>query len=515
MLPYINAPFAYAADRLGASADEIKLIFSFLLSYPLAGLLKRVPDTRPELKNLFIIGVSVFYLVGLFDLWIGLRTIAISSAVAYALANSPASGPTTRVTGAQMVLVIKLSAFCWNVADGCLPDDALTPFQRDRALRTLPGLLDYAGYVLFFPALLAGPACDFAEYRRWLDTSMFAVPASLDPAKRPPTRRRRRIPRSGTPAMRKMAAGLAWVAAYIVLIPRYAPSVLLADPVVPNASGGSSTLPTSFLFRVWLLYAVGLVARIKYYGVWSLTEGACILAGLGFNGVDPATGRIAWDRVANIDPWGVETAPNTRAYLENWNMKTNAWLRNYVYLRVTPRGRKPGFRASLATFCASAVWHGFYPGYYLSFVLASLPPRRYVRPWFFLDPATLQRPAPAKRWLYDPLSVLATQVTFAFVVAPFLLLTLPDSLHAWARVHFYGVVGVAAWLAVFASPAKPALKRALEARAARAAQATQPQQPHKPPVAVEQLQRRATASRVTQASKQAGQAAAAALKKQS
>lgn len=33
----------------------VKLIFSFLLSYPLAGLLKRVPDGRPEFKNVFII----------------------------------------------------------------------------------------------------------------------------------------------------------------------------------------------------------------------------------------------------------------------------------------------------------------------------------------------------------------------------------------------------------------------------------------------------------------------------
>lgn len=76
------AAFIYVADRLGTGPDErksfffiplsfasglapvlrfwltaplVKLIFSFLLSYPLAGLLKRVPDARPERKNLFII----------------------------------------------------------------------------------------------------------------------------------------------------------------------------------------------------------------------------------------------------------------------------------------------------------------------------------------------------------------------------------------------------------------------------------------------------------------------------
>lgn len=35
------------------AVPTVKLIFSFFLSYPLAGLLKRVPDSRPHLKNFF------------------------------------------------------------------------------------------------------------------------------------------------------------------------------------------------------------------------------------------------------------------------------------------------------------------------------------------------------------------------------------------------------------------------------------------------------------------------------
>lgn len=33
----------------------VKLVFSFYLSYPLAGLLKRIPDKAPWQKNVFII----------------------------------------------------------------------------------------------------------------------------------------------------------------------------------------------------------------------------------------------------------------------------------------------------------------------------------------------------------------------------------------------------------------------------------------------------------------------------
>lgn len=273
-------------------------------------------------------------------------------------ANNPAA---VDITGAQMVLVMKLSAFCWNVADGTLSDDQLSDFQKDRVLSELPGLLDYAGWVFFFPALLAGPAMDFAEYRRWLDTSMFDVPSTVEASKKPPTRKKRRIPRSATPALWKLAQGLVWILLFLVCSGSYNPNLLVSD----------SYMDHGLLKRVWLMYITNFVARMKYYGVWSMTEGACILSGIGYNGVDPVTGKIAWDRVTNIKPLGVELAQNTRAYLGNWNIKTNVWLRNYVYLRVTPMGKKPGFRASLATFTTSAIWHGFYPGYYLSFVLAS------------------------------------------------------------------------------------------------------------------------------------------------
>ncbi|KAL8824787.1 MAG: hypothetical protein Q9191_004825 [Dirinaria sp. TL-2023a] len=87
MLPYIDIPFQYGANLSGASVDELKLIFSFFLSYPLAGVLKRIPDAKPYQKNLFIITISLFYLVGLFDLWGGIRTLLISSVGAYLIAK--------------------------------------------------------------------------------------------------------------------------------------------------------------------------------------------------------------------------------------------------------------------------------------------------------------------------------------------------------------------------------------------------------------------------------------------
>ncbi|KAH0348521.1 MBOAT family protein-like protein, partial [Aureobasidium melanogenum] len=479
MLPYINAPFVYVAGKLGAAPDELKLIFSFLLSYPLAGVLKRIPDSKPAQKNVFIIAVSMFYLVGLFDLWAGLRTILISSIGAYAIAayiqgpympwvgfvflmghmsvnhiyrqivNDPS---TIDITGAQMVLVMKLTAFCWNVYDGTLPEATLADHQKERALRKLPSLLDYAGFVFFFPSLFAGPAFDYVDYRRWIETTMFELPPGVDPSKAPPTRKQRKIPRSGTPAAWKAAFGLLWILAFLQFSGYYYTDFLLSDGYKQYG----------LLRRIWVLHMLGFTARMKYYGVWSLTEGACILSGIGYKGIDPKTGKADWNRLQNVKPLEIELAQNSHAYLGNWNINTNMWLRNYVYLRVTPKGKKPGFRASMATFVTSAFWHGFYPGYYLAFVLASFiqnsakNSRRLIRPFFMSADGT--KALPSKRY-YDIFTWLCTQLAFSFTVAPFIFLGFGDSLQIWQRVYFYTIIGVTATSLFLLSPGKQFLQQ--------------------------------------------------------
>lgn len=124
---------------------------------------------------------------------------------------------------------------------------------------------------------------------------------------------------------------------------------------------------------------IGLISRTKYYGAWSLTEvcltrmfvvriltttllalkkGAAILSGLGFSGYT-ASGHARWDKTANIHIKNIELAPNFKILLDSWNINANVWLRNCVYKRVTPKGQRPGFRSSMLTFLASALWVSF------------------------------------------------------------------------------------------------------------------------------------------------------------
>ena len=53
-----------------------------------------------------------------------------------------------------------------------------------------------------------------------------------------------------------------------------------------------------------------------------------------------------------------------KVLLDNWNISTTLWLRHVVYVRMP-------FLNTLSVFFISALWHGFYPGYYFTFFTAS------------------------------------------------------------------------------------------------------------------------------------------------
>lgn len=415
----------------------------------------------------------MFYLLGIFSFWAGTRTLLISTLGTYAITKyvkSPLmpwlnflfvmghlltnhisaqlfvanyNPDDIDITGAQMVLVMKLSSFGWNVFDGQLPESLLTDFQKSRAIRAHPPILDFLAYAFYFPSLLTGPSYDYAEFHSWITLTMFDVTVN-DPVKG--RRHKRRIPRSGRVALLKFVQGVAWIVLWVYMSPYVN---------LPFAQSLGFT-ERSIVYRAFYLYLLGFSYRLKYYGAWSISEGACILSGLGFNG-KTKDGRYKWNRVQNVDPYAFETGQNTHAVLEAWNMNTNKWLKNYVYLRVTPKGRKPGFLSTFATFLTSAMWHGTQPGYYLTFATGAFYQslgkvfRRNIRPIFMLSDGIT--PGPHKV-LYDIVSFVVTQIGFGYVVQPFMILEFGASIKLWKSVYFYGHAVVAIVIFLFQGPYK-------------------------------------------------------------
>lgn len=459
------------ANALGQGEANFKIFFCTLLLFPFSVIFKRLPDNQYTLKNVYVIAVSAFYVFGVFELYLGLATLLVLSIGCYFITRYLRTSLMPWVNfvflmahlgythlhtqffteydplkidilGAQMVLVMKLTAFGWNVHDAKQPTANLTEYSRLRVIKKHPNLLPYIGYVFFYASLLTGPAFDYVDYDKFIHLTLFDdVPDDKRPGKR-----KRRIPRSHWPALLKTAQGFFWLVLFLQA------SKLISLEYVTS---GAITQDHGFVYRIFYLWALGLFHRLKYYCVWLIAEGACILCGIGYNGYDAEKDAFRWNRVQNIDTYAFETGQNVHECLEAWNQNTNKWLKNYVYLRIARKNKKPGFKSTLFTFATSAFWHGTKPGYYLTFVLGAFLQtvgkiyRRNFRPIFLEKDG--KTPTPHK-WVYDVVSYFATQLAFGFIVQPFVILDLTASLRCWATVYYYLPIVIFVTLFIFKGP---------------------------------------------------------------
>jgi lysophospholipid acyltransferase len=113
-------------------------------------------------------------------------------------------------------------------------------------------------------------------------------------------------------------------------------------------------------YRMFFIQLSAFLTRCKYYCIWYLSEGACILSGFGFNGFDQEK-KPTFNRLTNVNVLACEGAQSYKQLSENWNIGANHWLRHYVYLRFNPPGSAV---STLKTYIVSSMWHGFHPGFY-------------------------------------------------------------------------------------------------------------------------------------------------------
>nr|KIR50417.1 lysophospholipid acyltransferase [Cryptococcus bacillisporus CA1280] len=481
--------FTALSKVVGAPTDQLKLIFSLLVAFPLGSIFVRLPSAHPNVAHLFSIAISTVFLAPLLGLGEGMLHMLFSSLGTYVIVNSmrgksmpwvvfafvmghllfnhikrsvlelPAS--TIEITGSQMVLVMKLSTFAWNIHDGGVKEDELDANQLETRLTEIPSLVAFLGYCFFFPSVLVGPSFDYATYDALIHKRLYSSPPpGSSPEQAKATKRRIPYGRKRV-AYLHLVIGLFFLGVYALYGDKYSYENVLN----PIWTGWGWTRKLGFV------QLAGLLARTKYYAVWSLSEGACILTGIGFNGYDHKTGRTLWNRVRNINIKGIETAESFKILFDSWNCRTNVWLRDVVYKRVTKKGKKPGFKESMATFLTSAFWHGISPGYYLAFFMGGLVTslgrqfRRYVRPYFLPLSETAQ-PGLAKR-VYDLIGWISVQSILNYLVAPFLLLDFKDSIGAWNRMYWYGHVAIIISMCFMSFGGRKALKRGLDKRKSR------------------------------------------------
>lgn len=174
----------------------------------------------------------------------------------------------------------------------------------------------------------------------------------------------------------------------------------------------------------------------KFRG-WKLAEGAGLVAGLGYSGID-SNGRNKWNRLQNVNIRQIELAPNLRVLLSGWNANTAEWLRYSVYNRIYKKeSQRSSTVATVVTFLLSAFWHGYYPGYYLTFLgMAWLTDisrncRKHIRPLFL---SRFER----FRILYDISGWFFTQFLLAYNMPAFCLRSIELSFYFYSTTYYHG-----------------------------------------------------------------------------
>ncbi|KAG1828849.1 MBOAT, membrane-bound O-acyltransferase family-domain-containing protein [Suillus variegatus] len=439
----MDALFVPLASAIGASVDQIKLISCLLIACPLGSIFIRIPASQPNLKHLFNLLVSVFFFIPVLNLsWGFVQLLGSVLGTYYIAANVKGSNmpwivfafvmghltvnhvirafynlsyETFEVTGPQMVLTMKLTTFAWNVWDGRTAPENLDKWQLQKRVTKYPTLLEFLGYSFYFPGVLVGPYLDYASYISLIDESLFEGKRSPSSTRSIPDGRKR-------VAYRKMLTGL-------VLSPSFYYAIVITPWFMTQG----------FLYRMVYFQLSGFIERSKYYAIWTLTEGASILTGLGFTGYGPS-GESTWEGAANVKVLEIELPSNFKVLLDSWNINTNIWLRECIYKRVTPKGKKPGFRSSMLTFATSAFWHGIATGYYLTFFFGG----------FITTAGRLCRaPTTITKRIYDLTGTFVSILILNYVAAPFMLLNFTDSIEAWRRLHWYGFWMIGSTLAFF------------------------------------------------------------------
>ena len=311
-------------------------------------------------------------------------------------------------TNPQLLITQKLMNIGFALYDSSRDPKVCTEEQTKRKLSRPPTFLEYFGYIFALHTLLGGPATDYNDYICWIDGT------NLKGEKPSPT----------VAVVKKIGGGIICVIFFVVL-GGYLPVGAVTKPEFLEAHSPFYI----FFYTNLALYLM----RHRYYFAWVLSDAACNAAGLGYTGRDK-DGNPGWGGVINVHYGAVEAAVNFRSAMTGWNICTANWLRRCVYERVPPSGPR-----TASTFAMSALWHGFYPGYFLCFLTCGLINetarvlRRHLRP-LIIPNEKAEKTVLAQ--LYHFGSWFITISSLNYCAVPFVVLSFEQAIRFWIYWRF-------------------------------------------------------------------------------
>lgn len=457
---FIRVHVADLAVAIGFDVETLNYVLGMFLCYPLGLIMACLP--YGQIRHLFSFLLGVF----LIQFTIGKQWVhhMITSLIAYVLFAVLSRKTATKVvpafvmiylllghlhrqyinylgwdldfTGTQMVLTQKLYMMAYNLYDG----EVLASGKENKAaqkcapfaLKRLPNLLEFLGYTFCFSNVLSGPAYEFATYCHPCDGSLLYKPDGTP---------RGKIPSNVWPTLKPFLTCLVCLGVFVVGGSHFP----LFDTVDPQKNDPPMLTP-EFMAKPWIwrycyMWISLFILRQKYYFAWKNSEGANNIWYAGFEGFDDKGNVKGWDQANNMNVIEFETAPNVQTLSREWNKKTSAWLTKYVYIRTGG--------SLVAVYSMSALWHGFYPGYYMFFLSVPLMTmverlgRKKISPNFS-----------SGRWSpYGIACIFMTSFVVEYMVSAFSVLSFWRAFNNWKQFNFFGhIVCVIAYIILLNIP---------------------------------------------------------------
>ncbi|XP_052089359.1 lysophospholipid acyltransferase 6-like [Mytilus californianus] len=333
-------------------------------------------------------------------------------------------GYTMDVTSPLMIIAEKVSSLAWALHDGSVPEETLSSDQKAEKIKELPQPVTFYSYIFCFHGFMIGPLVFFSEYRDFIDGTNYDKPnpskvsnGTKDDVESP----------SPKDAVIKKCIQAAIFSVLMVVTPKIVPyDYMFTDEYLYEST---------FIYRMLYMLVSVTMIRSKYYTAFLLSEAVNNVAGLGFNGYD-SNGELKWDLLNNVNIWTLETCTSMKVNIDSWNIRTALWLRRCVYDRVP---RKYGV---WPVFLVTSLWHGFYPGYYITFLSAAFVItagrliRRNIRPKFQTDETLKQ--------IYEVITFIGTRFANVYLCAPHCLLEFMPNLRLyWSQYFIVHVVSAA------------------------------------------------------------------------
>jgi len=166
---------------------------------------------------------------------------------------------------------------------------------------------------------------------------------------------------------------------------------------------------------------------------------------------------VDWTGCRNVKLRRLETATNFGHYIEAFNINTNGWVASYVYKRLKFLNNKN--ISQFATLAFLSVWHGWHPGYYLTFMNEFFVMKfeaEWSKMWERSTKVKLWRDHPSYNTLTSIIGWCYVHFFLAHCFMPFPLKSLSSILSAYSGVYFIHIFFFVGW-PLWSQPLRAAL----------------------------------------------------------